>query len=223
MEGWHFLRESRTLGYDDNRHVAVGEMLTVDGDPELCMWGLHASKRAIDALVYAPGPLVCRVDVGGKIVEGDDKFVGTSRKVLWMADATKVLHEFACWCAERALLREREAGREPDPRSWRAIEVKRAWISGEATDDELRAAQDAAWAAARAAAQDAAWAAAQDAAWAAAWAAAQDAAWAAAWAAAQDAARAAAWAAARAAAWAAEHEAQNAKLEEMLWSLKEGA
>ncbi|MFA7121243.1 MAG: hypothetical protein WC277_07160, partial [Bacilli bacterium] len=35
------------------------------------------------------------------------------------------LHLLACEYAERFLLREREAGREPDPRSWAAIECKR--------------------------------------------------------------------------------------------------
>ncbi len=106
-----------------------------------------------------------------------------------------VLHEFACRCAEQALA----LVEAPDPRSVEAIATNRAWLRGEATDDELAAAQDAALAAA----QDAAWAA-RDAALAAwdaalaAWAAAR-AAWAAALAAAQDAA----WAA-RDAAWAAQ-------------------
>ena len=89
-----------------------------------------------------------------------------------------ILHEFACRCAERALSRIEN----PDPRSLRAIEVKRAWLRGEATDEELAAARDAAraarhatWAAAEAAAQDAALAA-RHATWAAAEAAALDAA-----------------------------------------------
>ena len=67
-----------------------------------------------------------------------------------------ILHEFMCWCAEQALVREREAGREPDPRSWAAIEAKRAWLRGEIDGKVLAAARDAAWAAA---ARDAAWAA----------------------------------------------------------------
>src|SRR5690606_18447546 len=95
-----------------------------------------------------------------------------------------VLHEFACQCAERALA----LVDTPDPRSVAAIATKRAWLRGEATDDELATAQDAALAAAQdaaevaaeAAARAAAWAAAQDAAWAA-WAAAWDTAWDAAW------------------------------------------
>ena len=73
-----------------------------------------------------------------------------------------ILHEFACRCAEDALSRIDN----PDPRSINAIVVKRRWIAGEATDEELAAA----WAdaeAARAAARAAALAAAQDVSWAA--------------------------------------------------------
>ncbi len=99
-----------------------------------------------------------------------------------------ILHTFACDCAERALIRERKKEREPDPRSWEAIRVKRLWIEGKSSNEELDVAWAAAWSAARDAARYAAWAAA----WAAAWSAARDAAWSAAW----DAAWDAAWAAA---------------------------
>lgn len=98
---------------------------------------------------------------------------------------SRLLRLFACDCAERALTREREAGREPDPRSWQAVEVARQHADGQTTDAELAAARAAAraaagaagaaaWAAAGAAAGDA-WDAAGDAAWDAAGAAAGDA------------------------------------------------
>lgn len=124
---------------------------------------------------------------------------------------THILHECACRCAEDALSRIDI----PDPRSINAIAVKRRWIAGEATDEELAAAEADAWAAARTA-----WAA--RAAWAAAWAAAEAAARTAAQADAQAAARTAAWAAqaatwvARAAAWAAARNAQVDMLTQML-------
>ena len=51
-----------------------------------------------------------------------------------------MLHEFACVCAEYAL----SLIDNPDPRSIKAIEVKRAWIRDEATDEELAVARDAA-------------------------------------------------------------------------------
>ena len=51
-----------------------------------------------------------------------------------------ILHELSCVCAEYAL----SLVKEPDPRSIDAIKVKRAWIHGEATDEELTAAYTAA-------------------------------------------------------------------------------
>ena len=60
-----------------------------------------------------------------------------------------ILHEFACVCAECALT----LIDNPDPRSIKAIEVKRAWMRSEATDGELAAARWAASDAARAAAR----------------------------------------------------------------------
>ncbi len=197
------------MQYKPHTLVEAGQTLTVAGPLELCAVGLHASVNALDALKYAPGPVVCRVRLSGQVLapQGEDKMCASERTVLAMADATTVLHEFAVWCAEQALERERAAGREPDARSWAALEAKRRWLRGEITNDEL--------AAARAAARDAAWdatrAAARAAAKAAAWAAARAAAWAAAWA----ATRAAAWAATRAAAW----DAQNAELERRLSAL----
>lgn len=84
-----------------------------------------------------------------------------------------------------------------DERSIRALDVAEAWCRGEATDEELAAAGEAAWAGARAAAGDAAWAAARAAAGEATWEVAGETAWEAAWEAVGDAAgesaRTAAW------------------------------
>jgi len=75
-----------------------------------------------------------------------------------------VLHELACKFAETALKAERKAGREPHPDSWKAIKVKRQWLKNKVTDDQLSAAESAAWSAARSAAESAAWSAAESAA-----------------------------------------------------------
>ena len=159
MLAWHFLREDRKLNYPPHTLVEAGETYTSEGKLELCANGMHASVRAIDALQYAPGAIICRVELSGEVLTAPDKLCARHRKVLWMADATNILHEFACWCAEQALTREREAGREPDARSWAAVEAKRRWLKGEITGDELSAARDAACSAA----WDVAWYAAWDA------------------------------------------------------------
>lgn len=173
IKGWHFLSEDYRLR-GGGKKVKAGDLITVKGPPVLCSRGLHGSRRVVDALRFAPGPILCRVVIGGEVIEGEDKLVGTERYVEWTLDATWLLHEFSCWCAERALIR---AGVKTET-SWNAIAVKRRWLQGEATDEELAATRAAAWSAtwavdaAKAAALAATWAA--DAADAAAWAAAAD-------------------------------------------------
>ena len=197
IKAWHFLPKDKTLCYGDGRKVRAGRTYSYAGKepPELCVRGVHASERVLDALSYAPGPILCRVEVWGDVQRGDDKLVGRHRKVLWVMDVTPILHEFACRCAERAL---KQAG-VTDKRCWDAIKAKRGWLKGKVTDAQLSAAWDAAWDA---------WSV-WDAAWAVAWAAAWDA---------RDAVRAAAWAAAwdaaRAAAWAAAWDARDAARDE---------
>ena len=202
-EGWHFLPgDGRLWGKGklpetERIEVHAGVTYRIEGTPRPCKHGLHASRRAVDALGYAPnaqGLIICRVRLGGTIMEDFDKACATERTVLWMADATRALHEFAMWCAEGALT----GSNVRDERPWRALEVKRRWLDGQATDEELAIARAAAQEAARAA-DDTGWAATVDAAVAAAVAASRfprDAARVAAVAAAVAAARAAARAAA---------------------------
>jgi hypothetical protein len=148
---WHFLPNDKKLRYGNEKGIRAkvkeGQTLKFKGEPILCQRGLHASVRLIDALQYAPGDILCRVELSGTIVHGDDKVVATERKVLWMLDAETVLHEFSCWAAEEALLKERAAGREPDFRSWDAIKIKRLFLKGKATQKELDAASVAAYSA----------------------------------------------------------------------------
>ena len=99
VKAWHWLQKDRRLRYGTKEIVEAGKTYRHDDDLVLCNSGLHASKRITDALRYAPGPVVCRVEMGGKFVHGDDKLVATERKVLWMLDATDILWAFARRCA----------------------------------------------------------------------------------------------------------------------------
>ena len=146
----------------------------------------------------------------GEII--DLRFVPAKDK-LWLLLREEIipartLHEFALWCAETALTKANVT----DERSWNALNVKRLWLDGKATTEEL----DAAWNAARDATYEATTVSARDAASAAAMDAAWHTAMDAAWAAAMDAAWYAARAAVSAAAWEAARNAQLAKLKEML-------
>jgi hypothetical protein len=198
MIAYHFARADNRLGYDDNRPIKIGKTLKVDASRIVpCQYGLHASTHPFDALQYAAGPRLYRVELGGKIIphgEPVDKYVASERTAIGGGkDASPMLRTFARACALDVI------------DLWDAPEVVREYLR--TGDETLR---DAAWVAAKNAARDAAkiaaWAAARDAAKTAAWDAAEIAARAAAaareaTAAVRDAARAAAWAtAARAAA-----------------------
>ena len=186
IQAWHF--SNGHPRNDPDTKIVPGLHLTVDPDRlVMCKYGLHGSVRLIDALRYAPGAVLSRVELSGRILEDTNKYVASERTHIAIEDVTRTLHEFAIWCAEQALA----LIDNPDPRSLEALHIKRLWLDGKATDDKLTAARDAAdaatntaWAATKAA-RDAAGAMVTDAAHAAAWAT-----WAATGVVAQDVARA---------------------------------
>ena len=157
MKAWYFSTEDRKLRHGDGRVIKAGVTHKVDCEPRLCEAGLHASVRPIDALEYAPGPILWRVELGGEIDKGYDKLCATERTYLWGFDATAMLREFARKCALDVI------------HLWNAPEVVKTYLT--TGDESLRgaagdAARAAEWASARDAARYAAWAAAGDAAWA---------------------------------------------------------
>jgi hypothetical protein len=96
MKAWHFV--SDTLR--DGRPIpADGELLKHEGPLELCASGLHASKNILDALRYAPGVTICRVEVGGEIIRDSDKLVCSERTIVWRVSGEKILRKFARMCA----------------------------------------------------------------------------------------------------------------------------
>ena len=214
MKAWYFSREDRRLRYDDDRPIAAGAVHTVSGDLKLCLNGLHASKNILDALNFAPGPIMWRVELGGEILAGDNKLCASERRYLWGYDATAVLRHFARLCALDVIDQW-----DATPVVVEFLKTGNPKLAMSAARDAERAAGaerdvtgDAAWAA-RAAAGGVAWDAAGAAAGAArgARAAARAAVWDAAWAA-ERAARAAAWDAAKAAVW----DAQSSRLYRMI-------
>ncbi len=164
MLAYHFLRDNMTSG-SDLRPWVVGEERTLKGRLILCGYGYHYSPTARDALYYAEGPILCLVDVDDDGPQecdcpGAHKGVSRRRKLLAAANVERELRLFACECAERAITRCHERGCEPDPRSLAAVEVAKRYAEGNATEDELQAAQGAASDAASAATLPSPWTAA---------------------------------------------------------------
>ena len=155
LRAYHFVGDTLR----DGRPVpADGVWLEHDGLLEMCISGLHASQCPFDALTYAPGFVLCLVEVDGEMIEQGDKLVARRRRIVSRVDATELLRLFAGLCALDVIDR------------WDAPNkvVKEYLTTG--NESLWAAARDAAWNAALAAgaaawaARDAAWNAARDAA-----------------------------------------------------------
>ena len=153
--GWHFLAKDGT-SHNGYRPAPVGEWETVIEDPVLCERGYHGSLRLIEALGYAPGPILQRCEYRG-VVHDDDKFVATTRRAIVRADASALLRMFAAYVAEEAM----ESAKWADERSWAATSAANLYALGLISAADLSAAESAARLAAESAARSAAWSAAR--------------------------------------------------------------
>lgn len=210
VDAWHFA--ASTLR-DGSPLPAAGIELPEIADLEPCARGYHGSVQPLDALAYAPGPMVARVRLHGVVIASPPDKICASRRcgVTGYVDANEVLREFTRWCA---LSVAQQWDMPPQVREYLTTGDKSmreaAWA---ATRDATRdATRHSAWSvakhAAKTASKTAAVATASDAAWDAAWNAAIATAWDAAW----DAALAAAWDAS----WDAARGEQNARLDAAL-------
>jgi hypothetical protein len=168
-----------------------------------CWVGYHACKQ--NQILNWLNDCMFEVEFEGKVNNYGDKIAGAKMRLIrempgWNEKNQRLA---ACDIAESVLKNwENEYPKDKRPRE--AIETARRFANGKATDNELAAAESAAWSVARSArsAELAAWSAelaelAESAAWSVAWSARS------AWSAARSAARSAAELAARSAAWSA--------------------
>lgn len=91
---FHILKSSRRLRYGDGREVVPGKELKAKktyrwdwATPELCYFGMHASKSLGEASDYMSihiGAWICIVRVNDHVVYGENKLVGLRRKVVAM-------------------------------------------------------------------------------------------------------------------------------------------
>jgi hypothetical protein len=103
IKAWHFSNKQGTLGYGDGRQIVLGETLSVDGIPVKCHYGLHGSKSILDAMGYASGCRLWRVEIWEDIDSEDDKLCGKNRKALIdYGDIMPLIVKFAKSCSDRA-------------------------------------------------------------------------------------------------------------------------
>ena len=103
ITGWWFAPQNNKLRYEDNRNIKIGHTHKVRGEIVPCVNGLHLSKRIIDALKYAPDPVIYRVKGSGQIVphgNPTDKYACSERTyIAGGIDISDVLKKFARLCA----------------------------------------------------------------------------------------------------------------------------
>ena len=187
--GWHFV--GKTLR-DGSPIPKIGKWLKYPGQLMLCKSGLHWSVEPFDALQYAPGSVLCKIEARGETLFQSDKAVSTERRIAARADVSEMLNYFA---------------------RMQTLSVIHLYPNGtdDAVFDYLMTGEDraAAESAAESAARSVAWSAAESAARSVARSAAESAARSVAWSAAESAAWSAAWSAARSAAWLTQREYFN--------------
>lgn len=100
MRAWYFSNLDRKLRYEDGRSIKIGATHKHSGKVVLCQSGLHASMRAFDALKWAPGPVLWRVECAGDMVYDFDKLACSERKYIDCGmDISEMLNAYARWCA----------------------------------------------------------------------------------------------------------------------------
>lgn len=134
---WHFAPDDGYTGRGERKKIVVGKRLTIKGNLQLCAHGYHGAEEPLDALRYAPGCLLCRVKLHGTVIRSADKAVASSRTALWMYDATNLLRKYAVTCVERAMTVMHRHGRLPDPRHSQWLDIVKAHMAGQASDDLL--------------------------------------------------------------------------------------
>ena len=122
---YYFASRDRSIRHSGHRCIEEGMTHTVEPSLDQCDHALHAYRRAIDALRYAHGPVICIAELGGEILHGDKRSISTERTYLEVIDGEALISEFCRRCGldtmelwerlfgERGATRDRlEAGNE---------------------------------------------------------------------------------------------------------------
>lgn len=147
MKAYHCLKSDMCSGEGPQRPWKVGERRSVRGPLVLCEHGYHWSPTPWDALHY--GPVLCLVEVPDGDQHDGTKGVSRWRRLLVAQDVSRELRLLAARYAEDVA----PLWVAPRGVSWTpadTISVARRYALGQATEEELAAAWNAARDAARA-------------------------------------------------------------------------
>jgi len=97
--GWHFARGDRRLPFGDRRLIARGATHEAYCTSILRLGGLDGCERITDALDYARGTTLSRIELSGRLARFGDRVYATRRRYIEVMDATNLLRSFARSCA----------------------------------------------------------------------------------------------------------------------------
>jgi hypothetical protein len=142
--------DGKTSSYGDHKWI-MNKWYQCEGELKLCGNGFHASELIQDAMVYVRPGYVCKVEVRGDVVHGDDKSCFREMRIVkaykWTKKDSVAL---AIECAEQ-VLSIYEAKYPKDMRVRDAIKAAKKWLKtpNKTNADAADAAANAADAAAR--------------------------------------------------------------------------
>jgi hypothetical protein len=119
---WHF---TNGMKLRDGQPLEMGKTYRFEGALEMCAKGYHASIDMRDALSYAPGFQVSRVECSGDMDQQSDKLVCRNRKVLWTLDAKKIILAWSIRVATDAVKTAKKVCTDKAWNAWADL-----WISG---------------------------------------------------------------------------------------------
>ncbi|MBU2177439.1 MAG: hypothetical protein KJ556_20295, partial [Gammaproteobacteria bacterium] len=85
---WKSLRVGIKSSYDGSKWV-IGEWRTLDKPPTEECKGFNASQKILDAMSYVSMEVLAQVEVGGKIIEGLDKWTCERMRIVKAWEWTK--------------------------------------------------------------------------------------------------------------------------------------
>jgi len=100
FQGYHFTGSTLRNGM---AIPPIGVWIRHIGEIRAGQSGLHMSEHPFDALEYARGPLLHRVEIHGEVERCDKRVVGRRRRILETIDMSPILWAFARWNAAAVL------------------------------------------------------------------------------------------------------------------------
>ncbi len=141
--GWLFVNARGEAAHGRGITLQAGEALEsrASSRPALGVSGYVISDRLGDALTWAGGTVLGRVQVGGDVHRIGALFIGRRLHCAWLLDIAVVLCDFVRWCAERFLEPDSASQPEAVDACLAAIDEQQQLADGGASLAELEAAR----------------------------------------------------------------------------------